>query len=132
MGFRKFPKTIIFHERFGRVKTIRAKLSKKGGSTNPSLIGDRLRLRKASVQLITLSVEDGIILEPTDFLNCSITPIIKDNEGDASSPDNYRGISISVMFAQLFERALLLKFNDFLITDDLQFGFKLSNIRLLM
>jgi hypothetical protein len=64
---------------------------------------------------------------PSDFLKSVITPIIKDNGGDASSTDNYRGISIGVIFAQLFEYAMFEKFSSFLYSDDLQFGFKVKH-----
>ena len=61
---------------------------------------------------------------PTDFLRGIITPIIKDPEGDASSVDNYRGITLSHVFSYLFEHAILLKISDCLSSDDLQFGYK--------
>ena len=50
--------------------------------------------------------------------------IIKDSEGDASSLENYRGITLSHVFSYLFDHALLLKLDPFLKTDDLQFGYK--------
>ena len=61
---------------------------------------------------------------PSEFLRGVITPIIKDAEGDASSLDNYRGITLSHVFSYLFDHAVLLKIDSFLITDDLQFGYK--------
>ena len=61
---------------------------------------------------------------PTEFLRGVITPIIKDPEGDASSLDNYRGITLSHVFSYLFDHAILLKTDSFLKTDDLQFGYK--------
>ena len=48
----------------------------------------------------------------------------KDSEGDASSIDNYRGITLSHIFSYLFEHAALLKIGSFLNSDDLQFGYK--------
>ena len=50
--------------------------------------------------------------------------LIKDPEGDVFSSSNYRGLTLSVLFSNMFERALLLKFAQFLGTDYLQFGFK--------
>ena len=61
---------------------------------------------------------------PTDFLRGTITPIIKDPEGDASTVENYRGITLSHVFSFLFEHAILLKISDCLFSDDLQFGYK--------
>ena len=61
---------------------------------------------------------------PTDFLKGTITPIIKNPQGDASDPSNYRGITLSCLPAKLFEFAIQLKTTQLLGTDDLQFGFK--------
>ena len=46
---------------------------------------------------------------PSEFLQGVISPIIKDPEGDASSVDNYRGITLSHVFSFLFEHAVLLR-----------------------
>ena len=62
--------------------------------------------------------------ETHDFLRGEIIPIIKDRGGDASSSQNYRGITLSSIFAQMFEIALRLKFGYFLRSSELQFGFK--------
>ena len=61
---------------------------------------------------------------PHEFLCGTITPIIKDRNGDSSSPSNYRAVTLGVIFAQFFENLLLGKFERFLLCDDLQFGFK--------
>ena len=61
---------------------------------------------------------------PHEFLCSTITPVIKDRNGDASSPSNYRPVSLGVVFSQLFEYLLLAKLECYLISDDLQFGFK--------
>ena len=61
---------------------------------------------------------------PSEFLRGVITPILKDSEGDVSSLDNYRGITLSHVFSYLFDHALLLKIDSLLLTDDLQFGYK--------
>ena len=61
---------------------------------------------------------------PRDFLLGVITPVVKDNEGDLSSTSNYRGLTLSVPFASLFEHAMLLKIGDLLHTSHLQFGYK--------
>ena len=61
---------------------------------------------------------------PSDFLKGVISPIVKDLEGDLASLDNYRGITLSHVFAYLFEHAMLIKIDSFLTTDSLQFGYK--------
>ena len=61
---------------------------------------------------------------PHEFLCGTITPVIKDRNGDASSPSNYRPVSLGVLFAQLFEYLMLSKLECYLTSDDLQFGFK--------
>ena len=61
---------------------------------------------------------------PTDFLKGTITPIVKNPQGDISDPSNYRGITLSCLPAKLFEFAIQLKTSHLLDTDNLQFGFK--------
>ena len=61
---------------------------------------------------------------PNEFLSGVITPLVKNSEGDISSPDNYRGLTLSNVFASLFEIAILLKIGHLLTTDCLQFGYK--------
>ena len=61
---------------------------------------------------------------PQDFLKGVVTPLVKDSEGDSTSPDNYRGPTLCVIFSYLFERALLLKVGHLLNSDTLQFGYK--------
>ena len=54
---------------------------------------------------------------PHDFLSGVVTPIVKDAEGDVSSTSNYRGITLSVVFASLFEMAILTRIGHLLTTD---------------
>ena len=61
---------------------------------------------------------------PTDFLSSIVSPIIKDTSGDHSDSKNYRPITLSHLFSQLFEHAISLKIGHLLTTDPLQFGFK--------
>ena len=61
---------------------------------------------------------------PMDFLKGTVTPIVKDNQGDLSSTSNYRGITLSCLPAKLFEAAIQMKTTHLLKTDPLQFGFK--------
>ena len=61
---------------------------------------------------------------PTEFVNGTITPIVKDSQGDVSSPSNYRGITLSCLPEKLFEFIIQKKTSHLLGTDELQFGFK--------
>ena len=61
---------------------------------------------------------------PYEFLFGTISPVLKDSNGDVSDPGNYRPITLSPCLAQFFEYCLLHKFKDYLGSDDLQFGFK--------
>ena len=72
--------------------------------------------------LFNAIVQHGYV--PYDFLKGVVTPIVKDSEGDLSSIDNYRGITLSHTFSFLFEHGILLKIDSYLSTDDLQFGYK--------
>ena len=61
---------------------------------------------------------------PSYFLRGSITPLIKDRDGDNGDSSNYRGITLSSIFIQMFETLEKAKFGYFLTSDDRQFGFK--------
>ena len=64
---------------------------------------------------------------PMSQLHGTMTPIVKDREGDQTCSSNYRGITLSHIFVQLFENLLRLKFGYFIGSDDLQFGFKTNH-----
>ena len=61
---------------------------------------------------------------PHDFLVGTVTPVVKDKEGDINSSTNYRPITLSHIFSQLLEHLILIKTESFLQTNELQFGFK--------
>ena len=67
-------------------------------------------------------IQHGFV--PTEFLRGTISPIVKDSQGDVSDPANYRGITLSCLPAKLFEFAIQTKTVRLLGTDFLQFGFK--------
>ena len=61
---------------------------------------------------------------PDDF-GCGLTvPLLKDKTGDVSSLNNYRGITLIPTISKVFYLTLLEICEQYLITDDLQFGFK--------
>ena len=61
---------------------------------------------------------------PNEFLQTVVTPIIKDTTASHSDSSNYRPVTLSCLFSQLFEHAIYTKIGHLLLTDDLQFGFK--------
>ena len=67
-------------------------------------------------------IQHGVVV--TDFLHGTITPIVKDSQGDVSDCANYRGITLGSIYSKLFEMALDVKLAPFLTSDHLQFGFK--------
>ena len=64
---------------------------------------------------------------PYEFLCGTITPIIKDANGDSTHSGNYRPITLGPVFLQVFENLLLNKFGHYMVTNDLQFGYKSSH-----
>ena len=64
---------------------------------------------------------------PHEFLCGTISPIIKDPNGDSTCSNNYRGITLGPILLQVFEYLLLHKFGHHLDTSNLQFGFKRSH-----
>ena len=61
---------------------------------------------------------------PKQFRFGTITPIIKDKNGNPGDVNNYRGVTISSMVSKIFERILKMLFSDVLSSSSYQFGFK--------
>jgi len=61
---------------------------------------------------------------PHDFCKGLIIPLIKNSDGDETSSDNYRGITLSPVLSKVFELTLLNDVKSYLISDDLQFDIK--------
>ena len=61
---------------------------------------------------------------PNNFSLRVVVPILKDKCGDLSSVDNDRPVTLSPTIAKIFESVLLIKYGDYLYSDDRQFGFK--------
>ena len=61
---------------------------------------------------------------PMELLNGVISPLVKNQDGDLTDTANYRGITLSPVVSYMFEHALLLKFGRWLLSDDMQFGYK--------
>ena len=61
---------------------------------------------------------------PDRFGIGNIVPLIKDRHGDVCNSENYRAITISSFISKVFEICLYDKMEQFLHTDELQYGFK--------
>jgi len=61
---------------------------------------------------------------PEDFGRGVVIPLLKNVDGNKFTTDNYRGITLSSVISQLFEKVLRLQFKKQLTSDPLQFGFK--------
>ena len=61
---------------------------------------------------------------PTLLLHGNITPLVKDRDGNMSDSSNYRAVTLSSIFIQMFESLQKAKFGYFLPKSDYQFGFK--------
>ena len=85
-----------------------------------------------------LNAHPIVVIELTHFFNALIKhcyvpnsfglgiviPLVKDISGDLSNMNNYRGITLSSTMSKIFEMCLMLLFGNFLLTHDLQVGFK--------
>ena len=72
--------------------------------------------------LFNSMLQHGYVVE--EFLEGTITPVVKDTQGDLCDSKNYRGITIGPLFSKMFEIALDEKISPLLNSDALQFGFK--------
>ena len=61
---------------------------------------------------------------PDSFGSGFVIHVVKDKTGDIASTDNYKAITLSRYMSNNFEAVLLDKYSQFMISDDLQFGFK--------
>ena len=61
---------------------------------------------------------------PTLLLRGNISPLVKDRDGNMSDSSNYRAITLSSIFIQMFESLQKAKFGYFFPDSDYQFGFK--------
>ena len=67
-------------------------------------------------------IQHSVVVD--EFCLGTITPVVKDPQGDHSDPNNYRGITLGNLFSKLFEFALDSKIVPYMNSDSLQFGFK--------
>ena len=100
---------------------------KEGKSSNSNLAAENI-LYGSPKLIVHLHLLFNALLQhsfvPVDFLQGTISPIVKDASGDINAVDNYRGVTLCSVLSHMFECALRMKFRRFLGSDDLQFGFK--------
>ena len=61
---------------------------------------------------------------PDQFGVGIVVPLVKDSLGNANDSANYRGITLSVFLSKMFDYCLINKYENFMPSSDLQFGFK--------
>ena len=61
---------------------------------------------------------------PHSFTDTILVPIVKDKKGNLTEPNNYRPIAITSVASKLFEKIVLFRYEDRLVTTDNQFSFK--------
>ena len=71
---------------------------------------------------LILCLIHGVV--PQMFGNGVIVPIVKNKNGDITSLDNYRGITVSTCLSKLFESCIFYSYEDHFRSSPLQFGFK--------
>ena len=75
--------------------------------------------------LFTACFVHGVL--PQDMINSIITPIVKNNNGDITDYDNYRGLALSTAASKILEIIILTRYANLFDTTDNQFGFKPSS-----
>ena len=61
---------------------------------------------------------------PQSMINSVIIPIIKNKSGDFTHKYNYRPIALSSIISKVFEHIIIIRLEEYLWTNDNQFGFK--------
>jgi hypothetical protein len=73
-------------------------------------------------RLFNLMIQHSFV--PDSFGVGVMIPLLKNSDGDNTSSENYRGITLSPVLSKIFEHVLVSQFSNFLDTSNLQFGFK--------
>ena len=61
---------------------------------------------------------------PQSMINSVIIPIIKNKSGDLTDKNNYRPIALFSIISKVFEHTIVIRLEEYLWTNDNQFGFK--------
>jgi len=92
------------------------------GVVNEHLIFSDHHLRVHLSLLFTAMLRHSFVTD--DFCKGIIVPLLKSKHGDATSLDMYRGITLSPVLSRVFEAVLLRIYKEYVISDQLQCGFK--------
>ena len=79
-------------------------------------------LSSALVQLFKACITHNYI--PGEVLVAKIIPLLKDENGDVCSADNYRSIALSSIFLKIWDWMVIILYGEKLQSDELQFGFQ--------
>ena len=115
-----YVKTIDVIDALGAMKC--GKSSDEDGISAEHLHFAPLSLLVRITILFNLMLKHAFV--PEQYRLGFMIPIVKDQQGDRSDPNNYRGITISPIISKLFEHVLKNIFFDHLSTSTHQFGFK--------
>ena len=58
------------------------------------------------------------------MINSVIVPLVQNKSGDLIDKNNYRPIALSSIASKVFEHIIILRLEEYLWTNDNQFGFK--------
>ena len=61
---------------------------------------------------------------PQSMINSVIVPLVKNKSGDLTDKNNYRPIALSSIASKISEHIIILRLEEYLWTNDNQFGFK--------
>ena len=64
---------------------------------------------------------------PQSMINSVIIPIIKNKSGDFTDKNNYSPNAISSIISKVFEHTIVIRLEEYLWTNDNQFGVKSGN-----
>lgn len=91
------------------------------------IFGEHLKNAHDNISVYLSLLFNALIVHnyvPHDFMVTVLLPIVKDNKGDLSSCDNYRPIALTTIISKVFERVILNRYSDIVLTTGNQFGFK--------
>lgn len=118
----------ISHYFFTNREVIDMVTSLKGGKAYVGLVKAEHILNGSPKLLVHLQMLFNSMLQhgfiPSLLLRGNISPLVKDRDGSLSDSSNYRGVTLSSIFIQMFERLQRSKFSYFLPQSDMQFGFQ--------
>ena len=61
---------------------------------------------------------------PTDLIETTIVPRVKNKSGNLSDSNNYRPIALATIDSKILESVILINCGEYLTSSDNQFGFK--------